>query len=102
MNLNGCQTLLIHIGEQIKKIDTKSKNKFPDIEWFKINHFRNRLAHDYQGVDITTLFKIIRNEIPDLKAVMLELLSMEKVEREMLEEIVATEYYKYLQYLLEE
>lgn len=42
MNFNACQTLLLAISEESKKIDIELKAKISDIAWELIAGFRNR------------------------------------------------------------
>ncbi|MCZ4221898.1 HepT-like ribonuclease domain-containing protein [Pedobacter rhodius] len=39
------------IGEASSKIDSDFKSIHPNIEWRKMSNTRNRLIHDYFGID---------------------------------------------------
>lgn len=39
------------VGEASKKIPRSLKNKYPDIPWCEIGGMRNKLIHDYFGVN---------------------------------------------------
>jgi hypothetical protein len=39
------------IGEAANRIDPDFREKNPEIEWTRIRGFRNRIVHDYFGVD---------------------------------------------------
>ncbi len=55
------------IGEAAKKIDEKFKSQYPHIEWKKMAGTRDKLIHDYFGVDYDIVWDIIENKLPDLQ-----------------------------------
>jgi uncharacterized protein with HEPN domain len=67
MNLNASLTLLANIGENVLKITEELKNEYPNIEWQKIKDFRNRIVHDYVGIDLAIVYEIITNDLKTLK-----------------------------------
>ena len=60
------------IGEAAKRLGEEFKCKNPDIPWRSIAGFRDVLIHDYMGVDLNAVWKIIENQLPDLKKVVRE------------------------------
>lgn len=56
------------IGEAANHITQETKDKFSDVEWDKMNSFRNILVHEYFGVDLETVWDIIIKDLPDLQA----------------------------------
>lgn len=56
------------IGEASTKIDDEFKSIYPNIEWRKMSNTRNRLIHDYFGVDYDIVWDIIVSKLPDLEA----------------------------------
>ena len=56
-----------NIGEAVKHISAGLKHKHSDIPWKEIAGFRDILSHDYFGVDITEVWKIVSQDIPKLK-----------------------------------
>lgn len=62
---NACLNLLAQIGEHAKKISDTSRKIGKDIQWEQLIGLRNRLVHDYTGIDKFITFEIIRNSIPD-------------------------------------
>jgi uncharacterized protein with HEPN domain len=54
------------IGEAANLIPDTIKNRFPEIEWQRIIGFRNRIIHDYFGVDLNIVWNIIQNHIQNL------------------------------------
>ena len=55
------------IGEASKKIPEDIKQIYTDIEWKAIAGMRDRLIHDYFGVDYDIVWDIVTNKIPVLK-----------------------------------
>jgi len=74
LNYNACLTLLSNIGEIINKISNELKEKYKTIEWQKIKDFRNKIAHDYPGLDIYIVYKIIKEDIIILKNKIIEIM----------------------------
>lgn len=43
------------IGEACNKISNETKEKYPDIHWREIIGMRNKIIHNYFGVDLATI-----------------------------------------------
>ena len=56
------------LGEAAKLLTNKTKEKYPDIPWKDIKGTRDKLIHDYFGVNIDIVWDIAKNEIPTLSA----------------------------------
>lgn len=54
------------IGEAAGRINVEYRLKNNSIEWRRIRGFRNRLIHEYFGIDYHIVWVIIENEIPKL------------------------------------
>jgi len=55
------------IGEAVKKIPKTLRDKYPDIPWKKMAGMRDKLVHEYFGIDIEIMWKVAKDEIPSLK-----------------------------------
>ncbi|RZL60234.1 MAG: DUF86 domain-containing protein [Pedobacter sp.] len=55
------------IGEASTKIDIDFRTLHPHIEWRKMSGTRNRLIHDYFGVDYDIVLDIIKSKLPNLQ-----------------------------------
>ena len=54
------------IGEASKKIPIDFKLKWNSIKWKNMSGMRNRLIHDYMGVNYSIVWDVIKNKIPEL------------------------------------
>lgn len=54
------------IGEASNRIDPDFKDNNPEIEWKRIRGFRNRIVHDYFGVDYEIVWAIIESYLSEL------------------------------------
>jgi uncharacterized protein with HEPN domain len=55
------------LGEATKHIPLSFRKKHPDIPWSKMAGMRDVLIHDYMGVDLKSVWNVIRNRLPELK-----------------------------------
>ena len=94
MHFNATITLLIAIGEEVKKTDKQLLKTQPGIEWQDIAAMRNVLAHDYRGVDPDIVFNVVKKELPKLTVVLIEFLKM--FPKNEVEEVIETKQYKHL------
>jgi uncharacterized protein with HEPN domain len=67
LNLNASLTLLANIGENVSKLSDILKEEYSNIEWQQIKDFRNRIVHDYIGIDLVIVYEIIKNDLKELK-----------------------------------
>jgi len=54
------------LGEAVKLLSEDFKNNNPDLPWKEISGTRNKLIHDYFGVNIDIVWDIIKNELPSV------------------------------------
>lgn len=54
------------IGEAANRIDPDFRTKNPEIEWKRIRGFRNRIVHDYFGIDYEIVWAIVENYLNEL------------------------------------
>ena len=54
------------IWEAANRIDPDFRDKNPEIEWKRIRGFRNRIVHDYFGIDYEIVWQIIDEYLDEL------------------------------------
>ncbi|MDA3911977.1 MAG: DUF86 domain-containing protein [Bacteroidales bacterium] len=65
------------IGEASKKIPADFKLKWSTIEWRKMAGMRDRLIHDYLGINYSIVWDVVKNKIPELYAQIIEVIGRE-------------------------
>jgi uncharacterized protein with HEPN domain len=64
---------LAKVNRQLQSV----KRKHPDVEWQDIKDFRNLLTHEYFGVDLEIVWKIVQDDLPGLMDAVREILRQE-------------------------
>ena len=54
------------IGEAANRLPEEFKDKIPGIDWHKIRGFRNRVAHDYMGINYFIVWQIKEEFLPEM------------------------------------
>lgn len=49
------------IGEAANRLPEEIRDKYPNIDWHRIRGFRNRIVHDYMGIDYKIVWMIKEN-----------------------------------------
>lgn len=55
------------MGEAVKRLSEKTKKRYSEIPWKNISGTRDKLIHDYFGVNIDIVWDIVINDIPGLQ-----------------------------------
>jgi uncharacterized protein with HEPN domain len=55
------------IGEAANRLPGDFKTRHPEIAWHRIVGLRNRIVHNYFGIDLDIVWEILQRELPDLK-----------------------------------
>lgn len=55
------------IGEAAKKVPADFKDEHSDVDWKRIAGMRDKLIHDYFGVDYHIVWDVATNKLPELR-----------------------------------
>lgn len=55
------------IGEAAKNIPKRLRNQYSKIPWEKMVGMRNKVIHEYFGVDVEILWQTLQEDLPELK-----------------------------------
>ena len=56
------------IGEASKQLSLEFKEKYSDIPWKDIAGMRDKLIHEYFGVDLNAVWETVEDDLPILKS----------------------------------
>jgi uncharacterized protein with HEPN domain len=65
------------IGEAARKIPADFRVKHGDIDWKRITGMRDKLIHDYFGVDYHLVWDVATNKLPELKQKIMQIIAAE-------------------------
>jgi len=66
------------VGEASRHIPEELRDQYRQINWKNIIGLRNRIVHEYFGVDLHIVWQIVKNELLPLKNSLKEILEQEK------------------------
>jgi uncharacterized protein with HEPN domain len=66
------------IGEATKNIPAEFKLKWDSINWKNMAGMRDRLIHDYMGINYSIVWDVIINKIPELSKQVIDVLENEQ------------------------
>jgi|ERR1043165_2240747 uncharacterized protein with HEPN domain len=73
--IDGVARNLEIIGEAARQLPQQYRRAHTEIPWTQIAGLRNRIVHDYFGLDLEIIWQIIRHDLADLEKKITDLLS---------------------------
>ena len=65
--IDGVARNLEIIGEAARQLPEEFRRAHPQIPWTQIAGLRNRIVHDYFGLDLEIIWQIIQHDLPELE-----------------------------------
>jgi uncharacterized protein with HEPN domain len=66
------------IGEAAKNLPDEIKKRYKEVPWEEMYRLRNRVTHEYFGVDYDIIWDIVTNYLPENEKTIIDLLIKEK------------------------
>ena len=67
MLVEACVFNLSQMGELVRLYVQELRELHPSIPWHSMYNLRNRIVHDYEGIDFYMIWDIIRLDLPSLQ-----------------------------------
>lgn len=55
------------VGEIVRRFPEDFIEQHPELPWFQIRGMRNRLVHDYLGIDLELVWVVTQQDLPKLR-----------------------------------
>ncbi len=55
------------IGEAAKQIPSEIKKKYPQVPWKQMAGMRNKVIHEYSGIELEVVWKTMEEDFPNLE-----------------------------------
>ena len=65
--IDGVARNLEIIGEAVRQLSEEFRRVHSQIPWTQIAGLRNRIVHDYFGLDLEIIWEIIQHDLPELE-----------------------------------
>ncbi|MDY7047974.1 MAG: DUF86 domain-containing protein, partial [Microcystis panniformis WG22] len=62
------------IGEAVKNIPDEVRVNYPNVPWKNIAGMRDKLVHEYWAIDEKVVWKVIQNNLPQLKRIIISII----------------------------
>jgi uncharacterized protein with HEPN domain len=66
------------LGEATKRVPVVFRQQYPDVPWSKMAALRDVRIHDYMGIDVMTVWKVVRERLPELELMVKAIVSSKR------------------------
>lgn len=75
MLVEACVFNISQIGELCRHLDDAFIKAHPEVPWHKMRGLRNRIIHDYEGINLLPVWETISVNFPELQAMLNDILA---------------------------
>jgi uncharacterized protein with HEPN domain len=55
------------VGEASNSVSDEFQEKHQELPWFEMRGIRNKIVHDYRGINLHIIWDTVTNNLPSLK-----------------------------------
>ncbi len=66
------------IGEAAKNLTPELKIQYPQVPWTEMYLLRNKISHEYFGIDYEIIWDVAKNYLPENKNQILQIIDVER------------------------
>jgi len=55
------------IGEASNSISDEFQDEYEQLPWSQMRTIRNKIVHDYRGINLNIIWETVQNDLPELK-----------------------------------
>lgn len=55
------------VGEASNSVSDEFQEKYQELPWFQMRGIRNKIVHDYRGINLHVIWDTVTNNLPALK-----------------------------------
>jgi uncharacterized protein with HEPN domain len=102
LNYNATLTLLANLGESFGKLSDETQSELNNINLSSIRGMRNRIVHDYTGLNSFIVFDVVKNKLNQIRDSIEECVNINvrngKFDREEYEISESNKYYQHIRF----
>ena len=68
--VEACVFNLSQLGELCRTADEDYETAHPELPWHEMYGLRNRIVHDYEGVNLRLVWEIISEDLPEVQRIL--------------------------------